>query len=61
MVEAVNRAGGNARLTLLEDAGHNAWDYAFGCRELFDWMLKQTRPAQTGTDATDYADIVRFG
>lgn len=45
MVDAVNQAGGSARLTLLENTGHNAWDYTYSCQEMFDWLLRQRRAA----------------
>lgn len=43
MVDAVNKAGGNAKLTLLKNVGHNAWDYTYSCQEMFDWLLQQRR------------------
>lgn len=61
MVEAVNEAGGCARLTLLEHTGHNAWDYAYNSRELFDWLLGQKRTVQVDTDGGDFTDAARFG
>ena len=35
MVNAVNKKGGSAKLTLINGAKHNAWDTAFGTRETF--------------------------
>lgn len=61
MVEAVNQAGGSARLTLLDNTGHNAWDYTYSSRELFDWLLQQKRPEQADTAGADFADAARFG
>lgn len=43
MVDAVNRLGGNAKLTIYEDVEHNSWDYVFSSREVFDWLLLQKR------------------
>ena len=43
MVNAVNKRGGSARLTLLCGVAHNSWLNAYGSREVFDWMLSQKR------------------
>ena len=43
MTEAVNACGGNARLTLIPDCGHESWREAFARRDLFMWMLSQRR------------------
>ena len=43
MVEAVNAAGGKARLTEYRDVGHNCWDRAYNDPRLIEWMLAQTR------------------
>ena len=43
MVNAVNKKGGSAKLTLINGAAHNAWDTAFGSRETFDWMLSHKK------------------
>ena len=43
MVEAVRRAGGNARLTVYEDLAHNAWSRAYDTPELYRWLLEQRR------------------
>jgi len=39
MVDAVNRAGGCAKLTVYPDAGHNAWTPAYSDPELYKWFL----------------------
>lgn len=41
MVEAVQRAGGNARITLFPNANHNSWDPAFADVDFPMWMLKR--------------------
>jgi predicted peptidase len=45
MVDAVNRAGGSAKLTIYPDRGHDVWDIAYRDPALFNWLLKQHRPA----------------
>ena len=41
MVEAINKAGGNAKLTIYPEAGHDAWTPTYSNREVFEWMLQQ--------------------
>ncbi len=43
MVEAVNAAGGNAKLTLYPDTGHDSWTQAYNEPELYEWLLSQKR------------------
>lgn len=60
MVEAVNRRGGNARLTLREGVQHNVWDYAYTHRELFDWLFAQKLQKSEQTE-TQFASPEKFG
>ena len=39
MVDAVNKHGGSAKLTLYPDCGHDSWTYTFRNREVFEWLL----------------------
>lgn len=43
MVEAVRACGGNARLTLYPECGHDAWTPAYDNPELYLWFLEQRR------------------
>ena len=43
MVNAVNRCGGDARLTIYPEGNHNAWDSAYGNPELYKWLLRQVK------------------
>ena len=44
MVDALEAAGGNVRFTVYAEAGHvEAWEYAYGDPELWDWLAKQRR------------------
>lgn len=42
MVDKINQNGGNATLTVLDGVGHNAWDYVYGNKNLFEWMFEQS-------------------
>jgi predicted peptidase len=46
MVEALGAAGGNARLTIYPDAGHDAWTRTYDNPELYTWFLSHTRRAR---------------
>jgi len=39
MVDAVNRAGGNATLTVFEGVGHNSWVDAYEKCDLIEWLI----------------------
>lgn len=42
MVDAVNRKGGNAKLTIFPENGHDAWTDSYGNPELYKWFLEHT-------------------
>jgi len=44
MHEALKKLGADVRYTELPNANHNAWDPAYGNKDLIEWMLKQRRP-----------------
>ena len=41
MVAAVNKNGGNARLTIYPKNDHDAWSDTYNNPEVFEWLLKQ--------------------
>jgi len=43
MVEAINRCGGDAHMTVYDDRGHDVWDATYANPELFAWLLKHRR------------------
>lgn len=43
MVEAVNKAGGSAKLTVYPNAQHDSWTQTYDNPELYDWLLSHTR------------------
>ncbi len=53
MVNAVNRYGGNARLTIYPENGHNCWSNAYGDPALYDWFLFH-RNANAGEMIDEY-------
>ena len=42
MVNAVNKRGGNARLTIYPENGHNCWTDTYGNPALYEWFLTHT-------------------
>ncbi len=47
MVEAVRNRGGDARLTVYPDAGHDSWTVTYNNQELYDWFLKHRKKNKT--------------
>ena len=39
MVDAVNSCGGNAKLTIYPENGHDAWSNTYGNIDVFNWLL----------------------
>lgn len=61
MVEAVNKRGGNAILTIYPNTKHDSWTATYSNPEVFAWMLTHNRPhAETEAD-NSYADVKKFG
>ncbi len=47
MVNAVNQAGGEAKLTVYNGVGHDSWSKTYRNQEVYGWMLAQRRkPSQ---------------
>jgi predicted peptidase len=43
MAEAVEKAGGNVKLTIYPEVDHNSWDYAFKEPELLPWLFSHQK------------------
>lgn len=43
MVDAVNKRGGNAKLTIYPERDHNAWDDTYRNPEVFAWLLSHRK------------------
>ena len=43
MVEAVRRAGGDARLTIYPEAEHDCWTETYDNPRLYEWLLDHHR------------------
>ena len=43
MVEKINKAGGNAQVTIYSGFGHNCWDDTYNDEKVVKWMLSQRK------------------
>jgi hypothetical protein len=43
MVDAINKAGGEAKLTIYPGIGHDSWDAAFSDPALYEWFLSHSK------------------
>ena len=46
MVDALNKIGCNAKLTIYPEAGHNAWTETYADPKFYQWLLEQKRGAK---------------
>ncbi|MBQ9759982.1 MAG: dienelactone hydrolase family protein [Clostridia bacterium] len=59
MVAAVNKRGGNAKLTVYEGVPHNSWTPTFQSKEMWAWLFSNR--LHYATTKNEYNDVVRFG
>ena len=60
MVDAVNRCGGNAKLTIYPENGHDAWSDTYANPEVFSWLL-QHRKAVPQEFTDQYNNAALYG
>ena len=60
MVDAVNQRGGNARLTVYPENGHDAWTDTYSNPELYRWFLSHEKSEEPPA-SDDYRDPKLFG
>ena len=61
MVNAVNKRGGSAKLTVYPDTKHDAWTATYQNREVFEWLLSHRRYTEGDGKDNSYADAKKFG
>lgn len=49
MVQALRAAGGDVRLSIYPDTGHDSWTTTYSDPELYRWLFAQRRAGQAGT------------
>lgn len=60
MVDAVNRAGGCAKLKIYTNTDHDSWTATYNNREVFEWLLSQ-RNTNVKTVSDKYSDNEIYG
>lgn len=60
MVDAVNKKGGSAKLTIYPENAHNAWSDTYANAEVFAWLLQHVNTNAAPSQA-NYNDPVRYG
>ena len=60
MVEAVNKKGGNAKLTIYPDRQHDSWTDTYKNYEMFKWLLSNTNSNVSDIE-DEYNDSVIYG
>ena len=53
MVSAIQRVGGNAKLTVYPEAGHDSWTETYKNEAVFEWMLAQRRTSPAPLPTAD--------
>ena len=53
MVNAINRYGGNAKITTYPNTKHNSWEQAFSDDEMWEWMFSQKKNDVSATEKTN--------
>lgn len=61
MVEKINKAGGSARLTILDECEHNSWSYVYENSEAFQWLLECRKKNADITQSSEYSSSELFG
>ncbi|MHC4556419.1 MAG: carboxylesterase family protein [Planctomycetota bacterium] len=47
MVNTIKAVGGNAKLTVYPEAGHDSWTATYNNQELYDWFLRHRKDNET--------------
>ena len=47
MVNAIRSRGGNVKLTVYPDAGHDSWTETYNNQQLYDWFLQHRKSKET--------------
>lgn len=61
MVNALNNAGGKAKLTVYPENGHNAWSDTYANPEVAEWLLQNKKQNSKKVSENKYAGSEFFG
>ncbi len=60
MVERINAVGGNAKLTIYENTGHDAWSATYKNEAVFKWLFSHGKQSEKAV-RTDFQDAETYG
>ncbi len=60
MVDALTACGGEAKLTIYPDCGHDAWSATYGNIAVFEWLISKTRRGHAAGQL-DFNDSTTYG
>ncbi len=60
MVDCINANGGNARLTVYENTGHDAWSETYKNRAVFNWLFSNVNYS-CHIEHTNFSDAKKYG
>ena len=60
MVDAINKKGGDAKLTVYEGRGHDAWTPTFRNYEVFEWLLSK-KNVNNPANSEKFSDARLYG
>lgn len=62
MIDAVNKNGGKAKLTIYPENAHDAWSDTYSNREVYSWLLANTNDkGEKNNTAVDFSGSKSFG
>ena len=61
MTDAINKAGGSAKLTVLDEYGHSSWTYVYSNPEPFEWLLKCRKEDMVSKNEEKFVSSEEFG
>lgn len=61
MINALKKAGGDPKLTIYPEAGHDSWTETYNNPKLYEWLLQQKRLPKTEQSAVPKFDIEAGG
>ena len=60
MVESIRQNGGEAKLTIYEDVGHDSWTKVYRSQNVFDWLLEQILSPDS-PERSEYNNAEQYG
>ena len=53
MIDAINACGGNAKISVYPDVGHDVWNVAYADPQLYEWLLQHRRQGASNQGASN--------